>query len=237
MIGLLSGNSGWLANFYDQYLGFIAFIIRRWDQVVEYTLNHFSLVLTVMFFSLILWISVGLLISRYEKLANTAFGLGNILFVIPSISVFGIFITIPMLGLGRTSAALALILYAMMPMVRNVYRGIKSVEWPIIEAGRGMGMSARQILFQIQIPMAWPIIFAGIRVTVVMITGIATVATYIGERNLGRFIHHGIARESADMIIAGAILVSVIAILLDYLLGKIESRITSPGLLREQDHN
>jgi len=237
VIGLLSGNSGWLANFYDQYLGFIAFIIRRWDQVVEYTLNHFSLVLTVMFFSLILWISVGLLISRYEKLANTAFGLGNILFVIPSISVFGIFITIPMLGLGRTSAALALILYAMMPMVRNVYRGIKSVEWPIIEAGRGMGMSARQILFQIQIPMAWPIIFAGIRVTVVMITGIATVATYIGERNLGRFIHHGIARESADMIIAGAILVSVIAILLDYLLGKIESRITSPGLLREQDHN
>ncbi len=222
----------WFSNFYDEYLGFIQFIIRRWDRVIEYTFNHFSLVLTVMFFSLILWISVGLIISRYEKLASTAFGIGNILFVIPSISLFGIFITIPMLGLGRTSAALALILYAMMPMIRNVYRGIKSVEWPILDAARGMGMSAKQILFQIQIPIAWPIIFAGIRVTVVMITGIATVATFIGERNLGRFIHHGIARESADMIIAGAVIVSVIAILLDFVLGKIEYKITSPGLRR-----
>ncbi len=229
----LSVALSWFAYFYEEYLGFVQFIIRRWDRVIEYTFNHFSLVLTVMFFSLILWISVGLIISRYEKLASTAFGIGNILFVIPSISVFGIFITIPMLGLGRTSAALALILYAMMPMVRNVYRGIKSVEWPIIDAARGMGMSARQILFQIQIPIAWPIIFAGIRVTVVMITGIATVATFIGERNLGRFIHHGIARESADMIIAGAVIVSVIAILLDYGLGKIEYKITSPGLRRE----
>ncbi len=227
----------WAGNIYEKYFGFVDFIIRRSERVVEYTANHFSLVITVMFFSLILWISVGLLISRYEKLANTAFGIGNILFVIPSISLFGIFITIPMLGLGRTSAALALILYAMMPMVRNVYRGIKSVEWPIIEAGRGMGMSPKQILFQIQIPIAWPIIFAGIRVTTVMITGIATVATFIGERNLGRFIHHGIARESADMIIAGAVLVSVIAILLDYILGKVEYKITSPGLRKEQEQS
>ena len=232
---LLNSGFRWFVYFYEEYLGFVSFIIRRFDQVLEYSLNHFSLVLTVTIFSLILWISLGLLISRYEKLANTAFGIGNILFVIPSISMFGVFITIPMLGLGRTSATLALILYAMMPMVRNVYRGIKSVEWPIIEAGRGMGMSARQILFQIQIPIAWPVIFAGIRITVVMITGIATVATYIGERNLGRFIHHGIARESADMIIAGAILVSIIAVIMDYVLGKIEHRITSPGLRNKEE--
>ncbi len=232
---LLNSGFRWFVYFYEEYLGFVSFIFRRFDQVLEYSLNHFSLVLTVTIFSLILWISLGLLISRYEKLANTAFGIGNILFVIPSISMFGVFITIPMLGLGRTSATLALVLYAMMPMVRNVYRGIKSVEWPIIEAGRGMGMSARQILFQIQIPIAWPVIFAGIRITVVMITGIATVATYIGERNLGRFIHHGIARESADMIIAGAILVSIIAVIMDYVLGKIEHRITSPGLRNKEE--
>jgi len=224
------------SGFVQQVLGVIEFIDNRSDQVIDYTINHFSLVLTVMGFSLVLWVSLGLLISRYERFANITFGIGNILFCIPSLSLFGLFITIPMLGLGRTSAALALILYAMMPMVRNVYRGIKSVEWPIIEAGKGMGLTPLQILFQIQMPMAWPIIFAGIRVTIVMITGMATVATFIGERNLGRFIHHGIARENADMIIAGAVVVSVIALLLDYVLGKVENKITSPGL-KYQDQN
>ncbi len=222
------------SGFVQQVISVIVYIMRRSDQIIDYTYNHFSLVLTVMAFALILWISVGLLISRYEQFASLAFGIGNILFCIPSLSLFGLFITVPQLGLGRTSAALALILYAMMPMVRNVYRGIKSVEWPIIEAGRGMGMTGRQILFQIQVPIAWPIIFAGIRVTLVIITGMATVATFIGERNLGRLIHHGIARESADIIIAGAVVVSVIALLLDFIMGKIEQKITSPGL-RYQD--
>jgi osmoprotectant transport system permease protein len=210
--------------------GVFNFIINNSSRILEYTLNHFSLVLTVLFFSLVLWISVGLLISKYDRYANSVIGLANILFVIPSISLFGLFVTIPQLGLGRKSAALALILYAMMPLVRNVYRGVKSVDSSVIEAGRGMGMSGTQILFQIQIPMAWPVVFAGIRVAVVMITGMATVATFIGERNLGRLIHHGITRGNADMIIAGALVVSVIALILDYLMGLLEKKITSPGL-------
>lgn len=210
--------------------GVFNFIINNSSRILEYTLNHFSLVLTVLAFSLVLWISVGIIISKYDRYANSVIGLANILFVIPSISLFGLFVTIPQLGLGRTSAALALILYAMMPLVRNVYRGVKSVDSSVIEAGRGMGMSGTQILFQIQIPMAWPVVFAGIRVAVVMITGMATVATFIGERNLGRLIHHGITRGNADMIIAGALVVSVIALILDYLMGLLEKKITSPGL-------
>ncbi len=206
------------------------FIIKNNSRIIEYSGNHFSLVLTVLAFSLVLWISVGLLISKYDRFANSVIGLANILFVIPSVSLFGLFVTIPQLGLGRKSAALALILYAMMPLVRNVYRGVKSVDRSVIEAGRGMGMSATQILFQIQIPMAWPVVFAGIRVTVVMITGMATVATFIGERNLGRLIHHGITRGNADMIIAGAVVVSLIALVLDFIMGKIEKKVTSPGL-------
>ena len=206
------------------------FIIDNSSRILEYTVNHFSLVLLVLGFSLVIWISVGLLISKYERLAGGVIGLANILFVIPSISMFGLFVTIPQLGLGRTSAALALILYAMMPLVRNVYRGVKTVDPAVIEAGRGMGMTATQVLFQIQVPMAWPVVFAGIRVAVVLITGMATIATFIGERNLGRLIHHGITRGSADMIIAGALIVAVIALLLDFLMGLLERRITSPGL-------
>lgn len=217
-------------SFFDVLSSVCRFIINNWSRIMEYTGNHFSLVLTVLILALVLWLSVGLIISKYERAANSVIALGNVIFCIPSISLFGLFVTIPQLGLGRKSAALALILYAMMPLVRNVYRGIKSVDPWVIDAGRGMGMSSMQILTKIQIPMAWPVVFAGIRVTVVMVTGMATVATFIGEKNLGRLIHHGITRGNADMIISGAVVVSVIALLLDFLMGALERKLTSPGL-------
>ncbi len=212
----------------------LLFMINYFHRILEYTVNHFTLVLTVMILSMVLWFSVGVLISRYEMLAGAVLGLGNILFCIPSISLFGLFMTIPQLGLGRRSAVLALGLYAMMPLVRNVYRGIKSVDPRVVEAGQGMGLSSWQLLWQIQVPMAWPVIFAGIRITVVMITGIATVATFIGERNLGRLIHHGITRSNSDMILAGALIVSVVALCLDMLMGLLEKKLVSPGLRYQQ---
>lgn len=217
-------------NFFEALISAVRFIFKYSELIFEYTANHFSLVLTVLFFSLIFWISLGLIIGKYDKFAGPVISLGNLIFCIPAISLFGLFVTIPLLGLGRRSAALALILYAMMPLVRNVYRGIKSVDNHVIEAGRGMGMNSFEILTKIQIPMAWPIVFAGIRVTVVLITGMATIATFIGERNLGRLIHHGITRGNSDMIIAGAIVVSLIALILDYLLGLLQKKLTSPGL-------
>ncbi|MCA1743749.1 MAG: ABC transporter permease, partial [Desulfonatronovibrio sp.] len=134
------------------------------------------------------------------------------------------------LGLGRRTAVLVLMIYAMMPLVRSVYLGVKSVDPWVVEAGKGMGMTKAQILFRIRIPMAWPMIFAGIRVSVVLITGIATMATFIGEKNLGRLIHQGITRGDADMIIAGAVIVSLMALFLDYIMGMIQKKVISPGL-------
>ncbi len=211
-----------------------SFILHNSSRILEYTANHFALVLTVMALALVLWFSLGVLISRHEKLAGTVLGLSSLLFCIPSISLFGLFMTVPQLGLGRRSAVLALFLYAMMPLVRNVYRGIKSVDPRVVEAGQGMGLSSWQLLWQVQIPMAWPVIFAGIRITVVMITGIATVATFIGERNLGRLIHHGITRSNSDMILAGALIVSAVALTLDILMGALEKKLVSPGLRYQQ---
>lgn len=212
----------------------LQFIFYNSQRIVEYTLNHLALVLTVTGIALLLWIPTGLLISRYERFSGLTLALGNLIFCIPSLSLFGIFMTVPQLGLGRRSAVLALVLYAMMPLVRNVYRGIKSVDRYVVEAGRGMGMSNLEILWQIQLPMAWPVIFAGIRVTVVLVTGIATIATYIGERNLGRLIQHGITRSNGEMIIVGAVLVSILALLLDFLLGKVEKRLVSPGMKQDE---
>ncbi len=211
-------------------MNFIGFILDNPDLVLEYTLNHISLVLTVLLISLVFWIAVGMVISRYDRVAGGVIGLGNVVFCIPSISLFGIFMSVPGLGLGRRTATLVLVIYAMMPLVRSVYMGIKAVDASVIEAGKGMGMTGLQILFKIQVPMAWPMVFAGIRVSVVLVTGIATMATFIGEKNLGRLIHQGITRGNADMIIAGAVIVSVIALLLDYMMGRIEKKIISPGL-------
>lgn len=211
-------------------MNFIFFIQNNFSLVLEYTLNHVSLVLTVLVISLGLWILTGLVISRYDRVAGTVISLSNIIFCIPSVSLFGLFMAVPGLGLGRRTAVLVLVVYAMMPLVRSVYLGVKSVDASVVEAGKGMGMTLSQVLFKIRIPMAWPMIFAGIRVSVVLITGIATMATFIGEKNLGRLIHQGITRGDADMIIAGAVIVSLMALFLDYLMGKVQKKIVSPGL-------
>ena len=211
-------------------MNFLHFIQNNSGLVLEYTLNHISLVLTVLVLSLGLWIFTGLIISRYDRLAGSVISLSNIIFCIPSVSLFGLFMAVPGLGLGRRTAVLVLVIYAMMPLVRSVYLGVKSVDASVVEAGRGMGMTLSQILFKIRIPMAWPMIFAGIRVSVVLITGIATMATFIGEKNLGRLIHQGITRGDADMIIAGAIIVSLMALFLDYLMGRVQKKVVSPGL-------
>lgn len=211
-------------------MNFISFIVNNSGLVLEYTLNHISLVLTVVVLSLGFWILTGLIISRYDRLATTVIHFSNILFCIPSISLFGIFMTMPGFGLGRKTAVIVLVLYAMMPLVRSVYLGVRSVDAFVIEAGKGMGMTGLQILYKIRIPMAWPVIFAGIRVSVVLVTGIATMATFIGEKNLGRLIHQGITRGNADMIIAGAVIVSLMALFLDYMMGRLQKRIISPGI-------
>ncbi|MBR9979869.1 MAG: ABC transporter permease [Desulfatitalea sp.] len=211
-------------------MNFAGFICDNTGLVLEYTANHVSLVIGVLLLSLALWITTGLLISRHARLAGAVIGLGNVVFCIPSISLFGLFMSVPGLGLGRRTATVVLVLYAMMPLIRSVHAGIRSVDAAVVNAGKGMGMTNLQLLLKIQVPMAWPAVFAGIRVTVVLITGIATMATFIGERNLGRLIHQGITRGDADMIVAGALIVSLIALLLDYLMGRVERIIISPGL-------
>ncbi len=198
--------------------------------IMEYTENHFSLVLAAVIISLLLWVPVGVLITRNEKLASMVLNIANTIFCIPSLSLFAVMVTIPALGLGRRSALVALVLYSMMPLGRNVYQGVKVVDKSVIEAARGMGMNSWRILWEIQLPLATPVIFAGFRIAVVMTTGIAAIATYIGERNLGRLIAEGLTRFNIEMIVSGALLIALIAIALDTVLGIIEKQIVPKGL-------
>ena len=212
------------------FLAYLHFIYSNWPTILAYTRTHFSLVLETGFISLVLWVPVGVLISRNDQTAAQVLNLANTIFCIPSLALFSVFVTIPGMGLGRISALTALVLYAMMPLVRNVYQGIRMVDKNVIEAARGMGMNYWRILWEIQLPLATPVIFAGFRITVVMSTGIATIAAYIGERNLGRLITIGLGDFNMQMIIVGALMISLIAILLDTGLGAIEKQLVPRGL-------
>lgn len=206
------------------------YLANNSSTIADYMKNHFILVLWAVGISLVIWVPVGLLLTKSDKWAKRVLAIANTIFCIPSLSLFAIFVTIPFLGLGRKSSLLALVLYAMMPLLRNVYDGVKNVDRNVIEAARGMGMSTGRIMREIRLPLGMPVIFAGFRITVVMTTGIATIAAYIGERNLGRLISDGLARSNIEMIVTGALLISVIAVGLDTLLGLLEKRLVPRGL-------
>ncbi|MHB1406813.1 MAG: ABC transporter permease [Desulfitobacteriaceae bacterium] len=211
-------------------INLVDFFQRNTKTIMEYTENHFTLVLSAVVISLLIWVPVGLLLTKNDKWAARVMALANTIFCIPSLSLFAIMVTIPALGLGRKSALLALVLYAMMPLIRNVYDGVKNVDRDVIEAAQGMGMSSGRIMREIQLPLGLPVIFAGFRITVVMTTGIAAIATYIGERNLGRFIQEGLVRSNTSMIIMGALIISIIAIALDTILGAVEKMVIPKGM-------
>ncbi|HHT62567.1 MAG: ABC transporter permease [Bacillota bacterium] len=208
----------------------MSYFQKNLDTIIGYTQSHFELVFLAVFISLILWVPIGIMMTRNDKAALSIMGIANSIFCIPSLSLFAVFVVIPYLGLGRRSALVALILYSMMPLLGNVYRGIKLVDKTVIEAAKGMGMSARRILFEIQLPLAAPVIFAGLRTTVVMTTGIAAIAPYIGERNLGSIIIIGLAQPNLDMIVTGSILISLVAILLDTVMGFFEKKVIPKGI-------
>ncbi|OLS03259.1 carnitine transport permease protein OpuCB [Tissierella creatinophila DSM 6911] len=204
----------------------IEYMSKNTSVITKYTLAHFSLTISAILISLILWIPIGVYMTRNKKVANFIFATSNILYCIPSIAMFAILITIPFLGLGRKSAIIALVLYSMMPMTRSVYTGIKNVDKSLIEAVKGMGMNARNIFWEVELPMAVPSIFSGFRIMTIMITSTATLATYIGEKNLGRLISQGLSRSNMEMVATGAILVSIITLLLDFILSKIEDKLS-----------
>jgi osmoprotectant transport system permease protein len=208
----------------------MGYFIKNIDRITTYAQVHFQLVIIVIIISLFLWIPFGIYISRNERVAKIALAIANVFMCIPSLALFSLFVTIPFFGLGIKSATTALVMYAMLPLLRNVYKGIKSVDRSVLEAGKGMGMPSWKIFWEIELPLALPVIFAGIRITLVLITGIATIATFIGVQTLGRLIQHGITRSNYDMVLVGAIIVAIISLALDFVLGKVEKKFISPGL-------
>ncbi|TDX02374.1 ABC transporter permease/substrate-binding protein [Dinghuibacter silviterrae] len=198
----------------------LQFIHQQYPKLLEQTLVHIGLTFISLFIAMAVGISLGLLISRFRRLAGGVLGVAGILQTIPSIALLGFMI--PLLGIGAKPAIAALFLYALLPIIRNTYTGITGVDPSILDAARGMGMRPGQVLARVQMPLAMPVILAGIRTATVINVGVATLAAYIAAGGLGEFIFGGIALNNTNMILAGAIPAALLALLLDWLLSLLQ---------------
>ncbi|MEP1033211.1 ABC transporter permease/substrate-binding protein [Ekhidna sp.] len=209
-------------------MSFWEFVISHWDEVVDQTAQHLKLTMISMMIASLVGILIGVLITRIEKVASITLGFVGVIQTIPSLALLGFLL--PIVGIGTTPAIIALFLYALLPIVRNTYTGIKGIEPSIKEASAGMGMTQRQLLRYVELPLAFPVILAGIRTSAVINVGVATLCALIAAGGLGEFIFRGISLNNTQMILAGAIPASILAILLDGTLGLIQRFYRSKAL-------
>jgi osmoprotectant transport system permease protein len=196
------------------------FMQQQADKLAVQTLQHIGLTFISLFIAVLIGLPLGIFIARKQQLSGTVLGIAGILQTIPSIALLGFMI--PLLGIGPKPAIVALLLYALLPIIRNTYTGITGVDASVKEAATAMGMNKWQILFKVELPLAMPVILAGIRTATVINVGVATLASYIAAGGLGEFIFGGISLNNTNMILAGAIPAALLAIIFDFLLSRIQ---------------
>lgn len=201
------------------------YLINNLPEVGIKTLEHMEITFLAVFLAIIIGVPLGIIVSKNERAGKIILGIANVFQTIPSLALFGFIIPIPIIGgIGYRPAVFVLFLYALLPIIKNTYLGLKSVNPAVIESARGMGMTSKQILLMVSLPLAFPIMMGGIRVATVINIGTATIAALIGAGGLGDFIFAGISMSDPGIIMAGAIPTTILALLVDYLLGLVEKK-------------
>ena len=212
------------------------FVVRRPELLAEWVLAHLWIIFVAIIIAVILGVFLGVFITGKgrEQIADSTLYLAEIVMTIPSLALFGLLMLllsgVGLKAIGFLPAVIALIVYGQLPILRNTYTAIRAVDPAMVEAGRGMGMTERQILFKIELPLAVPVIMAGIRNSIVLLIGIATIAAMIGAEGLGAPIFRGLRNARMDLILIGGISVSILALIVDGLMALVERRITPKGL-------
>jgi osmoprotectant transport system permease protein len=202
------------------------FFAEHRHEILEATLTHLSLVMMAMGIAILTAVPLGIIVVQRPKLRALAMSVAGIFQTIPSLALFGFLIPIPFIGgIGRRTAVVALVLYALLPILRNTYVGLSSIDPAVIESAVAMGMTNAQILYRVRLPLGSAILLAGIRTATVITIGIATIAAAIGAGGLGIFIFRGVAMVSDTVILAGAIPAALLALGADFLLGLLERRL------------
>jgi osmoprotectant transport system permease protein len=202
------------------------FFVEHRGEILSATLDHVGLVLIAMLIAIAISMPLGMLIVYHKGLQRIALGIASILQTIPSLALFGFLIPIPFIGgIGKRTAIVALVLYALLPILRNTYVGLTTIDPAILESAEAMGMTRRQIMLRVRFPLALSVILAGIRTATILTIGVATIAAAIGAGGLGSFIFRGVALVNDALLLAGAIPAALLAILADFLLGRLERRL------------
>jgi osmoprotectant transport system permease protein len=211
-------------------MNLLQFIAQNYPDILRHTGQHLFLAVLATLIAALIGIPTGIFLTRKPQWSGPVLGIANILQTVPSIALLGFLLSLPFLGgIGADSAIIALVLYSLLPIIRNTYTGIIGIDPAMKEAGRGMGMTDRQLLLLLEIPLASGVIFAGIRIAMVLCIGIATIAAAIGAGGLGEFIFRGLSTVNNTLILAGAIPAALLAIVADLVLGSIEKRWSRPA--------
>lgn len=197
-----------------------SFMQEQSGKIFDQLLAHIGLTFISLLIAVAIGVPLGIFIAKRKKLSGPVLGFVGILQTIPSIALLGFMI--PLLGIGPKPAIVALFLYALLPIVRNTFTGITGVDASVRDAAKGMGMNSKQILTKVELPLALPVILAGIRTATIINVGVATLAAYIAAGGLGEFIFGGIALNNTNMILAGAIPAALLAVVLDFILSKVQ---------------
>jgi len=214
-------------------LELIQYALDNADLLLSRTLEHISLVGVAVGIATLTGVPIGIAITRNERVAQAVLYAASIIVTVPSIALFGIMIPVLSLigqGIGYLPAVIAVLLYSQLPIIRNTYTAINNVDPALREAARGIGMSHRQRLRMVEIPLAVPVIMAGVRTAVVLNIGVMAIAAYIGAGGLGTFISRGISQSDPRQLIVGAVAVSLLAIIVDYGLLAVQKRFTPKGM-------
>src|SRR5919198_3648407 len=211
-------------------MNFWEFLLHSRAEVFQLTLEHLFLVGLSTGIAVLIGVPLGILLTRWPRLSKPVLGFANIMQTVPSLALFGFLIPLNLYlfhvrilgGIGARTAIVALVLYSLLPIIRNTFTGINNVDPAIREAGRGMGMTDRQLLFQVELPLALGVIISGIRVATVICVGTATIAAAIDAGGLGRYIFRGLRMNDNVLILAGAVPAALIAIGADLFLGYVE---------------
>ena len=195
-------------------------LVKTWQQIY---ISAISLGLGI-----IVAVPLSVVLMKFKRIAKVVIAISSMLQTIPALALLAIMI--PFFGVGKVPAIIALFLYSLMPILRNTYVGLTDVNQDTIDSARGLGMTNMQLILKVDIPLAMPVIMAGIRLSAIYVIAWATLASYIGAGGLGDFIFNGLSLYQTDLIFGGTIPVIILALLTDYLLGKLERKLTPKGI-------
>jgi len=206
---------------------FWQFLQQNWPELLTLTRQHIVLVVASIAIAIVIGVPTGILLTRYRRLRTPILGLANIMQTIPSLALFGFLIPLPFIGgIGARTALVALVLYSLLPIIRNTVTGVLGVEPSVREAAIAMGMTDGQVLRQVELPLAMGVIVTGIRVATVIAVGVTTIAAAVGAGGLGVYIFRGLRQYDNNLLFAGALAAALLALAADFLLGLIEQRFT-----------